>query len=441
MKYKTFLALLLTVAVAAAAGLGFYDSRAEAAQEAAHAGETSTPEEAGHEGHLHEKTPEPSEPASHEQGEEAGHAEAGGHEHGEEEIAVLSEAQMQANHIKVEEVGPGNISAQLALPGEVRLNADRVAHVVPRVTGVVREVLKTTGDSVHTGDVMAILDSRELAMLKAEYLSAREREALAQAMFNREKSLWEQKISAEQDYLNAKQALAEAAIATRSAEQQLHALGFSEDWMKGIPRQEHLSYTRYEITAPFDGVIIEKHITLGELLKDDVSCFTIADLSSVWINLSVYAKDIRAIRKGQPVLIASGDTPAESVRAAIEYIGPLMGEETRTAIARVVLPNDGELWKPGQFVKGFVTTGGVEQSAPVVVPVGALQTFEGSTVVFAQTEKGFAPNPVTLGRSDDARAEIIKGLTPGTRIVTEGAFVIKAEIAKGIMEGKTCSGH
>lgn len=372
---------------------------------------------------------------------EGGHSADDGHGHGEEaDIAVLSEEQIKANNVQVVEAGPGEISVQLALPGEVRLNADRVAHVVPRVAGVVRESLATVGDEVKAGQVMAVLESRELATIKAEYLSAKERESLARATFEREKGLWEKKISAEQDYLSAKQAMAEAAISVRSAEQQLHAVGFSEEYLKGIPGQSHISYTRYEITAPFDGSVIEKHITLGESLKDDGPCFTIADLTTVWVNLSVYQKDIPSIRKGQQVLISAGENPSDGVAATVDYMGPIVGEETRTAIARVVLPNEEGQWRPGQFVTGFVSTK-TTKTVPVVAPKTALQTFEGATCVFVQTDKGFVPAPVTVGSSNDTHVEIVKGLEQGARIVVEGAFVIKAEIAKGIMEGKTCSGH
>ena len=369
--------------------------------------------------------------------DEHGHGNEGVHE---EDIAVISEEQIRANNIKIEEVGTGAIKVQLALPGEVRLNADNVAHVVPRVAGVVREVKARVGDDVKAGQVMAVLDSRELANLKAEYLASRERESLARATFAREKELWDKKISAEQDFLSAKQMLAECAINVNRAEQQLHAAGFSEEYLKGISGQSHISYTRYEMTAPFDGSVIEKHISLGESLKDDVSCFTMADLSTVWVNLSVYQKDIPGIQKGQQVLISATGNPSDGVAATVDYVGPLLGEETRTATARVVLPNENRQWRPGQFVTGYVSTE-VTEAIPVVVPKDALQSFESATVVFMQTDKGFVPAPVTLGRSDDEHVEIVKGLEKGARVVVEGAFLVKAEIAKAIMAGKTCSGH
>ena len=122
------------------------------------------------------------------------------------------------------------------LPAEIALNGDRIAHVVPRIPGVVRSVIKTLGDKVRAGEVLAVIHSRELADYKAGYLGAREKITLAETMYEREKSLWEKKITAEQDYLKAKRDVADARIELRSAEQKLHALGFSEEYLETIAK-------------------------------------------------------------------------------------------------------------------------------------------------------------------------------------------------------------
>ncbi len=377
-----------------------------------------------HEGHGGHNGESESAHAAH-----SGESESAHDAHSEEgRIVVLTDAQMKTNGVKIAQAGPGELSTQLALTGEVRLNADRVAHVVPRVAGVVREVRRSIGDEVKAGEVMAVLESRELASIKAAYLAAKERETLAQATFNREKRLWEKKISAEQDYLSSKQALAEAVINRRSAEQQLHSVGFSEEYLKEIPGQAHLSYTRYEITAPFNGVVIEKHITLGESLKDDAPCFTVADLNTVWVNLSVYQKDIPAIRKGQEVVISADGNHFESVNGRVDYIGPVMGEETRTAIARVVLSNKTGQWRPGQFVTGSVHV--KKDPVAILVPKTAIQTPENTPSVFIKTDKGFIPAPVTVGRGNDTHVEIMEGLVEGQQYAATGTFIMKAMLEK-----------
>lgn len=368
----------------------------------------------------------PPEPAG--KGDEAHKEHAGEDRHGDEKAVRLTEAQRKEFGIVLATAGSGPLKVQVELPGEIVPNADRVAHVVPRVPGVVREVRKVLGDRVRKGEVLLVLDSKELADNKAAFLSAREKLDLARSNFDREEDLWKKKISPTQDYLQAKQALGEARIELRSAEQKLHALGFSDEYLAQLPSQPDISYTRYEVIAPFDGVIIEKHVALGETQKEDAESFRIADLSSVWVNLGVYQKDIPSVRVGQSVVVSAGHGIPD-VTGEISYIGPLVGEQTRTATARVVLPNrEGQL-RPGLFVTGRVTLSAVP--VPVLIPKTALQTIDERTVVFVEDEDGFEPRAVTVGRSNGSHVEITAGLEPGQRYVSVGAFTLKAQLAKG----------
>jgi len=325
---------------------------------------------------------------------------AGKDGHGDEEAIRLTEAQRKEFGIELATAGPGPLKAQIELPGEIVPNADRVAHVVPRVPGVVREVRKVLGDHVRKGEILLVLDSKELADNKAAFLSAREKLDLAQSNFDREEDLWKKKISPTQDYLQAKQALSEARIELRSAEQKLHALGYSDDYLAQLPSLPDVSYIRYEVIAPFDGVVIEKHVALGEAQKEDAESFRIADLSSVWVILGVYQKDIPAVRVGQPVVVSAGHGIPD-MTGEISYIGPLVGEQTRTATARVVLPNRGGQLRPGLFVTGRVTLSAVQ--VPILIPKTALQTIDEKTVVFVEDEDGFeprrSPSAVPTGRT------------------------------------------
>jgi cobalt-zinc-cadmium efflux system membrane fusion protein len=364
--------------------------------------------------------------------EEAGHKDDPGHkehdEHGEKDVVRLSDAELKEFGIEVGTAGPGNLKIQVSLPGEVMANADRLAHIVPRVSGVVREVRKSLGDRVRKGEVMAVLESRELADAKAAFLNATEKHALARANFTREEDLWKKRISPEQDYLQARQALAEVRIELRSAEQKLHALGFSDEYLAQLPSQPDMSYTRFEIVAPFEGTVIEKHISTGETRKDDAEVFIVADLSSVWVNLSVYQKDMPYIRKGQPVAVSAGHGIPD-MGGVISYIGPLVGEQTRTAVARVELPNKAGNLRPGLFVTGLITVDSVP--VPLLIPKTAVQTVEDKPSVFVKSGEGFVLRHVTTGRSNETHIEVTSGLEPGTRYATSGAFTLKAQLSKG----------
>jgi membrane fusion protein, heavy metal efflux system len=199
----------------------------------------------------------------------------------------LTEVQRREFGIAVDTAGPGKLQMHIMLPGQVALNADRRAHIVPRISGVVQQMHKNLGDQVRAGEVIAAIERRELAELKSAYLAAKERVSLAETTFRREEDLWKKKISAEQEYLEAKQALVQVRIELRTAEQKLSALGLSNGDLSRMPAQPDTAFTRYAMAAPFDGTVIEKRVTLGEVAKDD-AVYVIPDLRSVWVNLSIY---------------------------------------------------------------------------------------------------------------------------------------------------------
>ncbi len=362
-----------------------------------------------------------------EEGKEKHDDEKGEEEHGEE-IVRLSDPELKEFGIILHTAQGGALNQYIELPGEIVLNGDRIAHVVPRVSGIVKEVHATVGDAVKNGQLLAVLESREIADAKSLFLAAIERESLAQANFRREEQLRETKVASEKDYLDARQQLAEARIVKSSAEQQLHALGCSEEDLKTLASSEHASFTHYTITAPFSGTVIEKHMTLGENVGAAADVFTIADLSTVWVNVNIYQKDLVSVHKGQSVALEIGHG-IPSVEGEIAWVGPQVDEGTRTATARVVLNNpDGSL-RPGLFVTAKITVG--NRPAKILVAKSALQTFEGKIVVFVRTDKGFEPQPVELGRQNDVVAEVLSGLAPGQTYAAKGSFTLKAQLSKG----------
>ena len=593
-------------------------------------------------GHEHtEKTSDHNDHADHDEdsgheghGEEAGeHANQNKHderdEHGEhKDVVMLSDADMKKFGIEVATASAGRLPVDISLPGEVTVNEDRIAHVTPRVPGVVREVRKTLGDYVHAGEIMAILDSPEMSEAQVAYLGAKtalnvakanvdlaatklqvakaQRDVsqtqmevtqtnhdlavthvataetaadvkraeakiaetdyqwgkivhdntgelleqlaknatideitetfkgrpigenrkhifqtyaelnFADAAYEREETLRKKGISSESDYLEAQkgytiakaafesiteelafqnrlalmekkravdaamrdiqeaeQALRSAEGAVKSAasavhvaesalqaaemeiraaeqdlkvvrqtlevarsklwaaERKLHILGLDDDEitaLNDISSDRQPDVTRSVMYAPFDGIVVEKHIVLGEALKDDSKAFVVADLSSVWVTISVYQKDLPVVRKGLPVVLSAGPG-IPTAREKIAWVSPLLDEHTRTALGRVVLPNPDGHWRPGLFVTAEIAVDEINVS--LLVPRTALQTVEDRLSIFVQTEEGFAPQPVTLGRATETYAEVTKGLQPGQRYVTKGAFTLKAELGKG----------
>lgn len=350
------------------------------------------------------------------------HDKPGEHAEGEEDAVKLSAEQIKSAGIKVEAAGPGRIRTTVDLPGEIKFNEDRTAHVVPRVAGVVEGVSANLGQQVKKGQVLAVISSVLLSEQRSELQAAQKRLALARTTHDREKKLFEDRISPQMDYQQAVQALREAEIAVDNASQKLKALGASAS--AG-------ALNRYELRAPFDGMIVEKHIALGESIKEDANVFTLSDLSLVWAEVSVPAKDLALIRVGEKVSIRSSSFD-DVATGTVSYVGALIGEDTRTAKARVVLSNPKLAWRPGLFVSVAVTSG--ETNAPVTVATSAVQTLEGKQVVFVEVPGGFKAVPVQVGRGDAQRTEIVKGLEAGARHVSANSFLIKAEIGKASAE-------
>jgi cobalt-zinc-cadmium efflux system membrane fusion protein len=349
----------------------------------------------------------------------------------DEKVVRLNEAAIKESGIEIATAGPGKLQVHDNLVGEIAFNSDKLAHIVPRVPGVVREVRKNLGDTVRAGEVLAVLESRDLADAKATYLAAVERLTLAQSNFTREETLRQGKVTAEKDYLESKQLLAEARIALRSAEQKLHALGFAEEGLQALGSHAETSFTRYEITAPLDGTVVEKHIVLGEVFKDDSSpCFVIADLTSVWVDLKVHQQDLSHIRPGQAAVVKGGaDLQTEGT---IAFVSNIVSETSRMAFARMTILNPEGRWRPGLFVTGRIVVD--EVSAHVVVPKDALVRLDGQTCVFLQTDRGFVPQTVMAGRSNDSAVEIIAGLAVGQKYVIRGAYTLKSELNKPSVE-------
>ncbi|MDC8760740.1 efflux RND transporter periplasmic adaptor subunit [Janthinobacterium fluminis] len=344
--------------------------------------------------------------------------------HDEEGKVELSAAQISAAGVGVAAAGPGRIASSVALPGEIRFNEDRTAHVVPRLAGVVDSVHADLGQLVKKGQVLAVIASTALSEQRSELLSAQRRLALARSTYEREHKLWQEKISAEQDYLQARQAMQEAEIAVRNAGQKLSALGADAGGNGPL--------NRYPIRAPFDGMVLEKHIALGEAVKEDANIFVISDLSTVWAEIAVPAKDLGTVRVGGRVTVKASAFDA-SAAGTITYVGALIGEQTRTAKARVTMANPAMAWRPGLFVSVDVVAGASD--AAVTVAADAVQTVEGQPAVFLKVADGFQATPVTLGRSDGKLVEILKGLPAGANYAAAGSFVLKSEL------GKASAGH
>ncbi len=340
----------------------------------------------------------------------------------EEGLIELTEQQIQAAGIQLAPAQPRAISLLLTLPGEVRFDEDRTSHIVPRVAGVVEAVKVNLGQAVKKGDVLTVIASQQISDQRSELAASTRRVELARTTFQRERQLWKDEISAEQDYLLARQTLQEAEIALNNARQKMTALSGSAVAVGG---------NRYELRAPFAGTVVEKHLGVGEVVSETSNAFTLSDLSQVWVTFGVFPKDLNKVQLGKAVKVISTEMGTD-VQGTVAYVGNLLGEQTRTATVRVSVPNPDDAWRPGLFVSVQLATDTYQ--AKVSVPVEAIQTVEDKPSVFVRTAEGFMTRHLELGVSENGYVEVRQGLDAGAQVATVGSFILKSELGKGSAE-------
>lgn len=323
--------------------------------------------------------------------------------------------------VEIRTAGPAIIKPVLKLPGEIIFNEHTIVQVVPRLPGIVTAVKRHHGQQVQKGEVLVVIESQMLAELRSQYWVARKRLALAQTTYERERQLWEEKISAKQDYLVAQELLNETEIALDLAAVKLQSLGVQPEAASSG------NLARYEVRAPISGLVIDKTVALGQTLKEDDHIFVIADVSTVWAGITVYPRDLDVVKVGQKATIKATASDIEGEGVVI-YITTLIGGQTRTATARLALENKEGRWRPGMFVTAEMVA--EEIRVPVAVSADALQTLRDWTVVFGRYGQYFEARPLELGRSDGKMIEVLDGLQAGEQYAAGNSFAIKAELGK-----------
>lgn len=342
----------------------------------------------------------------------------------------LSDAQIAELGVVVGRSDRGPLESFTEFPGEVRFDEALLAYVSPPVAGILRRVEAAEGDHVEIGATLAVLDSRELADAKSTYLAAIARLDLVQSEFDRQESLRGRGIATEQRFIEARQALEDARVALRNAAQQLDALGVDEEARAAIAQTDAGQFSRFELTAPIDGIVIERHAIRGEYVAagDVEPTFVIADTSTVWVDAAIYPDDLRWIEAGARAQITIAGERAP-IAANVSFVAPRLSESTRTGLARLIVENENGLLRPGMFVTVQIASS-LNVDA-LRVPAASIQSIEGEDVVFVPDDGGFETRAVRLGRRGAAFIEVLDGLDEGVEIVVAGAFALKSELQRG----------
>jgi cobalt-zinc-cadmium efflux system membrane fusion protein len=359
--------------------------------------------------------------------EEKGHKEDAS---GSKEAIKLSGDAIKNMRVATAEVNLKPAREKITATATISHNQDRLFHVTPQIAGRVVEVYASVGKSVSSGERLALLDSTTMGETKSELMKAKTLLELAKANYEREKSLFEQKIAAQKDVLAAEADYRKAEAELRSLQAKLKIYGVSEKEISNLDTSGNPS--RVLITAPAPGVVIEREISQGEVVETGKKVFTISDLSTVWIFVDIYERDLGKIKKGTEVALSVNAYPDKVFQGVVDHVGDVINPETRTVQVRLKVPNPARQLKPGMFATAtFEGPASDAAKKAAYVPTTAVFDVKGKKVVFVQDGANqFHAREVEAASIIGNQAEITKGLKEGDRVVTEGGIYLKSTLLK-----------
>ena len=342
-------------------------------------------------------------------------------------IVPLSQDAIERGGIVVAPVTSGISGTEIRLPGVVEPNAYRQVVVTPLVAGRVTKIGPALGDHVRRGQTLAEIYSPALAEAHTRYVSARAMLDAHDRELQRARKLVEIGAASRQELetIHAEHAAQTAAV--QSARSQLELLGVAASALETTTTGHNVSATTI-VTAPIDGVVTERGANVGLNVDPATKLFTVVDLSTVWVVADVYEKDFSRVRVGSAVTLTTAAHPERALRGRVAYIDPQVRVDTRTARARIEVPNpDGEL-RLAMFAD--VVVAGPPGTSGAGVPREAVQNVGDRTVVYLVDPRQagtFIEREVRLGASSGEHVEVVSGVEPGDLVATQGSFFVRAE--------------
>ncbi|WP_428989133.1 efflux RND transporter periplasmic adaptor subunit [Methylocapsa aurea] len=341
-------------------------------------------------------------------------------------LIKLTAEQIAAAEFAVRPVQAGVLTRRINVPALVSADTDRVGHVAAKVVGTVAELRKNIGDWVESGETIAYLESREVADAKSDFLASLVSYNLQQQLFQREKGLFEKKITAEQAFLRAQTALSEAQLRLDLARQKLAALDLSEAEISALPKQPTSQLRRKEIRAPISGRVTERRASLGQPVGVDGELYVIADLSVVWADLSVALTDLPNVRREQAAQLVASD--GRRLDGSIIFVSPLLSQGTQSARVVARFPNPDLALRPGVLLTARVDLERLQ--VRTMIPRTAVQLVNREPSVFVRVSEGFVRRKIETGASDEESVEVVADLALGELIATANTFALKAELGR-----------
>lgn len=343
-------------------------------------------------------------------------------QHGESDGLKLSEEDAKRAGLQIQNLQPASQADVVTVTATIKANQDRIAQVAPRVEGRITRVSANLGDNVRAGQVLATLDSVALGEAQSALQQAQSSHRVAQADFQRAQTLSAEEIIPQRELLRAKAEFEKASSELRAAEDKLRLLGAS-------PQRGGRAESNFLLTAPLAGTVIQKKAAVGELASASEPVFTVADLSVVWIEASLTEDLLAKVKKGASATVTVTAYPGQTFAGKVTYIAGVLDKDSRTIPARIEVDNkDGRL-KPEMFASATIETGQAQANV-LSVPEAAIVLLQGQPTVFVSEHGGYEARPVELGDKVGGRTTIRTGLQAGDKVVTAGAYALKARLLK-----------
>lgn len=349
----------------------------------------------------------------------------------DDRVVTLSPQMALSAGLTYAEVTERAVGGTVEAAAKIEAPPDRLARIGSRVSGRVNEVHANVGDEVRSGATVALVDSPELSRAKADYFSTLAGARLARESADRERTLFQRRISAEREWRQAEAEAVKAASEKEAAENRLHSLGVSDAELAQLQNEGHYTST-VALTTPLSGVVIERNASVGQAVEPSDILITVVDLREVWIVMDVFEKDLGKVRAGQEATVTVPAYPSRAFKGRVSNVGVVLEPGTRAAKVRVVLLNAERLLKPGMFATVQLETSVIGAPRGLYVPAAAVQRDGVDSVVFiARDSVTFEARRITTGTVSRDWIEVREGLARGLRIVVGGAFVLKSEWRKG----------
>lgn len=347
-------------------------------------------------------------------------------------VVRLTPEELSRTPLEVMPVVRGQFRVSREFPATVQANHNELAEVTTLIRGRVVKVHVDVGTDVKKHALLALLHSTDLGVAEAAYLKASAKLHEVQLAYERARDLYQHKAVSLAEYQRREAEMKTARAEARETQNRLELLGVPQQELERLDR-EHTIKADVPLRAPFDGRVIIRNITRGEVVETQQKLFTVANLSDVWVFANVPEKDVSFIQKDQTVEVIAAAYPHALFKGTITYIGDVLDSATRSLRVRVTAPNPDKLLKPEMFaiVRVYATPG----PDMLTVPLAAIQNGPAGKILFVQRGANeFEVRPVKVGAELGDVVAVLEGVQAGEPVVTKGSFILKSEMERHNIE-------